>query len=248
MAGTDAGGAEAFKARNAEMTRRMNADPQVRDLTREWVHAVLPYEYHYHFSWLGVPIIQFPSDIAAMQELVWDVKPDLVIETGVARGGSLIFYASMLELLGGDGRVVGVDVDIRSHAREAIERHRLGRRVVLVQGSSIDDATIAEVATHAQGRQRVLVVLDSNHTREHVAAELRLYSRFVTQGSFMVVFDTVIDDLPDRFHEGKAWTSGRGPKSAVREFLAANADFRVDRTYEDKLLVTVSPDGFLKRL
>lgn len=228
MAGTDSGRADAFEVRNAEMTRRMNADPHVRDVTREWVHAVLPYEYHYHFSWLGVPIIQFPSDIAAMQELIWNVKPDLVIETGVARGGSLIFYASMLELLGGEGQVIGVDVDIRSHAREAIEGHPLGRRVVMVQGSSIDEATVAEVARHAGKRQRVLVVLDSSHTSEHVAAELRLYSPFVTQGSYIVVFDTVIDDLPDRFHEGKAWKAGRGPKAAVREFLAANTDFGVD--------------------
>lgn len=247
MADTDTPGDAAFHARNTDMTRRMIADPHVRDATREWVHAVLPYEYHYHFSWLGVPIIQFPSDIVAMQELVWAVKPDLVIETGIARGGSLIFYASMLELLGGDGRVVGVDVDIRSHAREAIDAHPLGRRIVTVQGSSIDDSTVAGVARHVDGRQRVLVVLDSNHTQEHVAAELRLYSRFVTCGSFIVVFDTVIDDVPDRFHEGRPWKTGRGPKAAVREFLAANPDFGVDRTYEDKLLVTVSPEGFLKR-
>jgi len=237
----------AFQARNVQLTERMSEDLQVREATRAWLHAVLPYEYHYHFTWLGVPIIQFPSDILAMQELMWEVKPDLVIETGIARGGSLIFYASMLELLGGDGRVVGVDVDIRSHARDAVECHPLSRRIVMVQGSSVEEATVREVARHAAGRERVLVVLDSNHTRDHVEAELRLYSPFVTRGSYVVVFDTVIDDLPDRFHEGRPWKAGRGPKTAVRRFLATNPDFHVDRTYEAKMLVTVSPDGFLKR-
>jgi cephalosporin hydroxylase len=244
----DKPGHDAFQARNAEMTRRMAADPQVRATTRDWVTAVLPYEYHYHFSWLGVPIIQFPSDIAAMQELMWEVKPDLVIETGIARGGSLVFYASMQELNGGDGRVVGIDRDIRDHAREAIGGHPLGRRITMVQGSSVDEATVREVARHAEGRQRVLVVLDSNHTAEHVTAELRLYSPFVTRGSYIVVFDTVIDDLPDRFHEGKEWKAGHGPKAAVRQFLAANPAFQVDSRFEEKLLVTVSPEGFLKRL
>lgn len=237
----------AFGARNSDLTRRMGADPHVRTVTREWVHAVLPFEYHYHFSWLGVPVIQFPSDIVAMQELIWDVKPDLIIETGIARGGSIVFYASMLQLLGGDGIVVGVDVDIREHARDAIENHPLAHRIVMVQGSSVDEDAIRKVASHAEGRKRVLVVLDSNHTRTHVSAELSLYSQFVTSGSYMVVFDTIIDDLPDRFHEGKPWTASNGPKAAVHDFLATHPHFRIDRTYEDKLLVTVAPDGFLKR-
>jgi len=238
---------DTFETRNSDLTRRMGDDPHVRNVTREWVHAVLPFEYHYHFSWMGVPVIQFPSDIVAMQELIWDVKPDLIIETGIARGGSLVLYASMLQLLGGDGLVVGVDIDIREHAREAIKSHTLADRIVMIPGSSVAEDTVREVSRYAEGRQRVLVVLDSNHTQEHVAAELQSYSQFVTPGSYIVVFDTVIDDLPDRFHEGRPWKAGRGPKIAVHDFLATHPEFSIDRTYEDKLLVTVAPDGFLRR-
>lgn len=238
---------DTFEARNRDLTRRMSDDHHVRNVTREWIHAVLPFEYHYHFSWMGVPVIQFPSDIVAMQELIWDIKPDLIIETGIARGGSIVFYASMLQLLGGDGLVVGVDIDIREHAREAIEDHAFADRIVTVQGSSVAEDTISAVSRYAKGRKRVLVVLDSNHTQEHVAAELEAYSQFVTPGSYIVVFDTVIDDLPDRFHEGRPWAAGRGPKVAVHDFLATHPEFHIDRSYEDKLLVTVAPDGFLKR-
>lgn len=238
---------DTFEIRNRDLTRRMGEDPHVRSLTREWVHAVLPFEYHYHFSWLGVPVIQFPSDIVAMQELIWDVKPDLIIETGIARGGSIVFYASMLQLLGGDGLVIGVDIDIRDHASKAIESHALANRIVLVQGSSVANDTIREVTRRAEGRKNVLVILDSNHTQEHVAGELELYSQFVTPGSYIVVLDTVIDDLPDQFHEGRPWKAGHGPKAAVHNFLANHPEFQIDRKYEGKLLVTVAPDGFLKR-
>jgi len=240
-------GPDAFQARNTEMTERMASDPHVQETTRAWLDAVLPYEYHYHFSWLGVPIIQFPSDIVAMQELMWQVRPDLVIETGIARGGSLVFYASMLELMGGAGRVIGIDVDIREHAREAIERHPLSRRIMMVEGSSTDAGTVQKVSHLTQAHRRILVALDSNHTHEHVAGELRLYSPFVTSGSYLIVFDTVIEQLADQFHAGRPWRRGNSPSTAVGEFLAANRDFSIDRTFERKALVTVSPEGFLLR-
>ena len=149
----------AFAARNADMTRRMAADREVRERSREWVHAVLPFEYHYHFTWLGLPIIQFPSDIVAMQEVIWEVQPDLIIETGIARGGSLVLYASMLELLGGDRRVVGIDVDIREHTRTALAEHPLRHRITTIEGSSIEPETARQVTEHARSRERVLVVL-----------------------------------------------------------------------------------------
>lgn len=240
-------GLDAFQTRNAELTDRMANDPKVRDATRAWLNAVLPYEYHYHFSWLGVPIIQFPSDIIAMQELLWRVKPDLVIETGIARGGSLVFYASMLHLIGGDGRVVGIDVDIRQHARDAIEGHPLTGRITLLQGSSVDPDTVRAVGRMAQGRRRVLVALDSNHTHDHVATELRSYAPLVTSGSYLVVFDTVIEHLADEFHAGRPWKRGNSPSTAVHEFLDANSEFSIDQTFERKLLVTVAPGGFLLR-
>src|SRR5215207_263952 len=182
---------EEFNRRNREVVGRMAADEGMRGQTREWLASATRYEYSYHFTWLGRPIIQFPQDIVATQEIIWRVRPDLIVETGIARGGSLIFSASMLELLGGDGLVVGVDVDIREHNRVEIERHPLARRIRMVEGSSLAEETFRQVERLAEGRGRVLVMLDSNHTHEHVARELELYSPLVGAGSYLIVFDTV---------------------------------------------------------
>lgn len=239
---------DAFLQRNRELTEKMSADPEVRESTRRWMNSVLGYEYQYHFTWLGVPIIQFPSDIVVMQEVVWNVQPDLIIETGIARGGSVIFYASMMELIGGDGHVVGVDIDIRAHNREAIERHPIYKRVTMIEGSSVAESTVGQVRDLAEGRERVMVVLDSKHTHEHVLAELRAYGPLVTKGSYLVVFDTVIEDIPEEFNRERPWGKGNNPKTAVHEFLKENDAFAIDKDIEKKLLVTVSPDGFLKKI
>lgn len=206
------------------------------------------YNYTYHFKWMGLPIIQYPQDIVAMQELIWEIKPDLIVETGVARGGSLVFYASMLELLGKNGQVVGVDIDIRSSNRKAIESHPMSKRISLVQGSSVDDDTVQKVRELAKGKDTVLVVLDSNHTHEHVLSELELYSGLVSKGSYMVVFDTVIEDTNQGFYKDKPWDKGNSPKTAVWEYLKSHSEFEIDRSIPDKLLITVAPDGFLKRV
>jgi cephalosporin hydroxylase len=236
-----------FRLRNDTLTARMAADPAVARATREWFEAVVPYEYHYHFTWMGVPIIQFPSDIVVMQELLWEVRPDLVIETGIARGGSLVFYASMLELIGGGGTVLGVDRDIRPHTEEAVRSHPTGRRIRMIQGGSTSREVVQQVTAAAAGAGRVLVVLDSNHTHAHVLEELTVYAPLVSRGSYLVVFDTVIEDMPDHMHTGKPWCQGDSPRTAVREFLASHSDFTVDPRFEHKALVTVGPGGFLKR-
>ena len=239
---------DGFEERNRELIRRMGDDPHVREASRQWIEAVLGYEYHYHFSWLGLPIIQFPSDIVVMQELIWRVRPDLIVETGIARGGSLVFYASMLELIGGDGRVVGVDMDIREHNRRAIEAHPLSRRITMIEGSSVSAHVVRRVRRLAEGRKRVMVMLDSNHTHDHVLQELRFYSPLVTPGSYLVVFDTIIEDLPDEFHRNRPWSGTANPRTAVREFLRATDAFVVDEELPCKGLVTVSPGGFLRRV
>jgi len=195
---------------------------------------------------MGLPIIQFPQDIVAMQELLWQVQPDLVIETGVARGGSVVFYASMLELIGGDGRVIGVDVDIRRHNRAAIEAHPMARRIDLVEGSSIDPATLFRVGELARGRRRVLVTLDSSHTHQHVLRELELYSSFVTPGSYLVVFDTCVEWTPSELIGERPWGKGDNPWTAVRAFLRGTDRFVVDVAIAGKLQVTVCRDGFLR--
>lgn len=235
-----------FAAEVAANIDGLKADRDVQALSRIWVREIARHRYAYNFTWLGRPAIQFPQDLMALQELIWRVRPDLIVETGIAHGGSLIFHASMLELLGGDGLAVGVDVDIRPHNRAEIEKHPLAKRIRMIQGSSVDDATAAQVRALAAGRNSILVVLDSNHTHAHVLRELQLYSPLVTKGSYLAVFDTLIEDMPVDLVGDRPWGPGNNPKTAVREFLGTNKRFVVDKDIEAKLLITVAPDGWLK--
>jgi cephalosporin hydroxylase len=228
------------------LIERMGADPALGRLSNELFMAACRYRYSYNFTWLGRPIIQFPEDMVAIQEIIWKVQPDLVVETGVAHGGSLIFSASILQLLGGDRRVVGVDIDIRAHNRAAIEAHPMSSRIDLVQGSSISPEVIAEVRRLAEDRRRVLVILDSNHSHEHVLKELEIYSPLVKAGSYLIVCDTVVEDMPAEMMGGRPWGPGDSPKTAVRAFLKTHPRFEVDPEYEHKLLLSVCPEGYLK--
>lgn len=229
-----------------EGIEKMAADADLQRVSSELFRRSFEHRYSYNFSWMGRPIIQYPQDIMAMQELIWSVKPDLIVETGIAHGGSLVFYASMLELLGDDGIVLGVDVDIRPHNRIAIEEHPMARRIRMIEGSSIDPSIVAQVSEIAAGRKKVLVALDSNHTHEHVLRELELYSPYVTEGSYLVVFDTVVEDLPESTFPDRPWGPGDNPKTAVRQFLRDNDRFVIDNQVDHKLLLTVSPDGYLR--
>lgn len=205
-------------------------------------------QYSYNFSWMGRPIIQYPQDMIAMQEIIWELKPDLIIETGIAHGGSLIYYASLLELIG-KGEVLGIDIDIREHNRLEIEKHPMFKRIKMLQGSSIDEQLVQQVKAFVTGKQTVLVVLDSNHTEEHVLRELQLYAPFVTPGSYIVVFDTIVEDLPEGyFKEQRPWGIGNNPKTAVWEFLKTNDQFVIDTAIDNKLLISVAPNGYLKRI
>jgi cephalosporin hydroxylase len=204
--------------------------------------------YSYNFSWMGRPIIQYPQDMIAMQEIIWNVKPDLIIETGIAHGGSLIYYASLLELIG-NGQVLGIDIDIREHNRREIEKHPMIKRIKMIQGSSIDETTVAEVRKHAEGKKRVIVCLDSNHTHDHVLSELEFYAPFVSLGSYIVVFDTIVEYLPEGyFSQKRPWGIGNNPKTSVDAFLEKNQNFEIDRSIDNKLLISVAPGGYLKRI
>jgi len=235
-----------FEKRNRLFIEQMVSDISLQRLTREWFIRSSRFEYSYHFAWLGRPIIQFPQDIIAMQEIIWQVKPDLIIETGIAHGGSLVLYASMLELIAGDGHVLGIDIDVREHNRVEIEKHPMFKRITMIQGSSTDEDIVKRVYDFARGEKQVLVVLDSNHAHAHVLKELQLYSPLVTKGSYLVVFDTIIEDMPEDFFPDRPWGKGNNPKTAVWEFLKTNDRFIVDKEIEHKLLITVAPDGYLK--
>src|SRR5262245_50277586 len=266
---------EAFRKECEQFARKAGEDRGLHQESIDWMEHASRYKYSYNFLWMGRPIIQFPPDIVAMQELIWHVKPDLILETGIAHGGSLIFSASMMALLDyteavasgasldpktSRRRVLGVDIDIRAHNRAAIESHPLAHKIDMIQGSSIAADVIAQVRDRARGFSRVLVSLDSNHTHDHVLAELEAYAPLTSPNSYGVVFDTVVEDMPDEMFPDRPWGRGNNPKTAVHEFLkrleqpgrrasdGAALRFEIDKGIENKLLLTVAPDGYLKRV
>ena len=254
---------EKFQAERRERIAALGSDEPLQAQSRDWLRATMQAGYVYNFAWMGRPIIQYPQDMVAMQELIWATRPDLIIETGIAHGGSIILSASMLALLdltdavergtpfdprAGTRRVIGVDIDIRVHNREVIERHPMAPWLTLIEGSSIDADTVARVRDAAKGYRRVLVCLDSMHTHEHVLAELEAYAPLVSIGSYCVVFDTFVDDMPPKFFPDRPWDVGNNPKTAVKAFLAEHPAFELDIAIEHKLLVTAAPHGFLKRI
>ncbi len=242
--------------KNAECGEMLNA-------AASFIKASTFPKYSYNFSFLGRPIIQYPQDIVAMQELIWQIKPDLIIETGIAHGGSLIFSASMLSLLDyceaieqsvnldpkiPRRRVLGVDIDIRPQNRAAIETHPMSNRIDMIQGSSIAPDIIAKVREIARGYERVLVCLDSNHSHNHVLAELQAYAPLVTVGSYCVVFDTIVEDMPADMFPDRLWGPGDNPKTAVHQYLKDHPEFEIDKQIDYKLLISVAPDGYLERI
>lgn len=249
-----------------EVDDRLAANGTNRELLeagRDFMRASTAPKYSYNFSWLGRPIIQYPQDIVAMQELVWRVRPDLVIETGIAHGGSLVLSASLLTLLdvceameqgvSYDPRasrrsVLGVDIDIRAHNRAAIEAHTLSSRIQMIQGSSIASDVVQQVRDIAGRYQRVLVCLDSNHTHEHVLAELEAYAPLTSIGSYCIVFDTIIEELPPNTYADRTWGPGDSPRSALDEYVARHPEFVVDKAIDHKLLISVAPGGYLRRV
>jgi cephalosporin hydroxylase len=244
---------EQFKNECSQEIAIQGRDSVLDRASQDFINLANPRKYSYHFEWLGRPIIQYPQDMIAMQELIWSIQPDLIIETGIAHGGSLIFSASMLELnaiCGGpkDAEVIAVDIDIRAHNREAIEAHPMSKRISMIQGSSIAPEIIEQVKEKAASKQNILVFLDSNHTHDHVLSELEAYAPLTSVGSYCVVFDTIIEDLSDDMFGDRPWSVGNNPKTAVWEYLKTHPEFEIDKSIQHKLLITVAPDGYLKRL
>lgn len=241
-----------FKEETNERIEAIGQNKELKESACNFLKASIIPKYSYNFTWLGRPIIQYPQDMIAMQEIIWEVKPDLIIETGIAHGGSLIFYAAMLELVavcsGIEGEVLGIDIDIRPHNRKAIEEHPMYNRISMIEGSSIAPEVVAQVVEMAKDKKRVLVCLDSNHTHQHVLEELKAYALLTTVGSYCVVFDTIIEDVPKELVGDRPWGPGNNPKTAVQEYLKTHVEFEIDKHLENKLLISVAPDGYLKRL
>ncbi len=253
---------EQFAQERKERLDAYARDKDFQSLSHQWLQQSMASKYVYNFDWLGRPIIQYPQDMWAVQELIWRVRPDLIIETGIAHGGSLVLSASMLALLdmcdaieagtmldarASQRKVLGVDIDIRAHNLSAVEAHPMASRIQMIQGSSVDGAVVQQVHQVAKNYSRVLVFLDSMHTHDHVLAELEAYAPLVSSGSYCVVFDTFVEDMPHGFFCDRPWDVGNSPKTAVQQFLSGNDDFLVDKDMESKLMITVAPGGYLQR-
>lgn len=235
-----------FKQECAERVATYGSHEELKQAAKDFNIVSNRELYSYNFSWMGRPIIQYPQDMIAMQELIWKIQPDLIIETGIAHGGSLVYYASLMELIG-KGEIVGIDIDIRQHNREAIEAHPMFNRMTLLEGSSLSEEIVDKVREMAKDKKTIMVSLDSNHTHEHVLEELKLYAPFVTVGSYCVVFDTIVEDMPKGMYD-RPWDIGNNPKTAVWEYLKTNDDFEIDHQIDNKLLISVAPEGYLKKI
>jgi len=252
-----------FEKERRERVSYYEKNRSFSDLSQQWLEISMREKYVYNFDWLGRPIIQYPQDMVAMQELIWLTKPDLIIETGIAHGGSLVLNASMLALLDYSDavekkmvldpawpqrKVLGIDIDIRLHNRAAIESHPMASRIEMLEGSSIAPEIISQVHEYAKGFNRILVSLDSNHTHDHVLAELKAYAPLTSIGSYCVVFDTFVEQMPDDLFPDRPWAPGNNPQTAAREFLKTHPEFEVDSSVQHRLQVTVAPGGYIKRI
>jgi cephalosporin hydroxylase len=234
--------------RDAARSAAMAADPEVIAAVRTLNAKAFEYRYYLNFRWLGRPIVQYPQDIVALQEIVYETKPTLIVETGVAHGGSLIMYASLFDLMKLPGEVVGVEIELRPHNEQAIFAHDMSPRIKVVKGSSTAPDVVAQVATIAKQHERVMVVLDSHHSHDHVTAELAAYAPLVTAGNYLVVFGTAVGELPEAQDLNRDWNSRRNPKTAMDEWLAKGQPFEVDRALSERLILSDGPGGYLRRL
>lgn len=244
---------EEFKTEVSERVTGYQADNEFTSNSMQWLETSFEKKYSYNFRAFGRPIIQYPQDMIAMQELIWNIKPDLIIETGIAHGGSLIWYAGLLEInavCGGpeNAKILGIDIDIREHNKAEIEAHPLSKRIEMIQGSSVASDIVKAVNEKSSGFENVMVVLDSNHTHQHVLDELNAYADLVSQGNYCVVFDTLVENLSDSLFGDRPWGKGDNPMSAVKEFLKDHQEFEIDTSIDAKLQISVAPNGYLKRV
>ena len=251
-----------FENECIEESYKQARDKSFTELSDIWLNKSWRYKYSYHFKWMDRPIIQMPQDILALQELIWKIKPDLIIETGIAHGGSICLSASLLALLEMEEnyinsdttksknkrKVIGIDIDIRKHNKEKINNHFLSDKIVMIEASSVDLKTFEKVKKISKNYSNILVILDSNHTKEHVLKELNLYGSLVSKNSYCIVFDTIIEKMDDAFCKDRPWGKRNSPQSAIESFLKTNTAFEIDHSIDDKLILSMAPGGFLRRI
>ena len=245
-----------------EEINKQSQDQLFLELSQNWMNQSWKHKYTYHFNWLGRPIIQMPQDILALQEIIWNIKPDLIIETGIAHGGSLCLTASLLALLELEEmqnnsisqdeiikrKVIGIDIDIRQHNRELIENHFLSDKIEMIESSSVNKDTFNKIKSLSKDYSNILVMLDSNHTESHVLEELNLYSSLISKNSYCIVFDTIVEKMDSEFSKNRPWNKKNSPQSAIQKFLKRNKNFIVDKTIDKKIILSMAPGGFLKKI
>ncbi|GMQ82800.1 MAG: cephalosporin hydroxylase family protein [Rhodothermia bacterium] len=236
---------ESFERSKREQAFAQSNDKNLRRISLDFVVESDKYAYGYQWTWLGVPVIQLPQDILITQEIIWNTKPDLIVETGIAWGGSIVLYAAILELIG-NGRVIGIDVALPDKNRREIMKYPFSRRITLYEGSSVEPDIVSKVVAEFSRGEKVMVLLDSDHTHDHVLQELRMYAPLVTPGQYLVVSDTVVDDIPIQEHRPRPWSRGNNPKTALNAYLKETDRFEIDDEIDAKLLVSYSPNGYVR--
>jgi len=237
-----------FKKNVDKNIKSMSRDKELKRKSISWMLHADKYKYTYNYRWMGIPIIKFPNDIVVLQEIIWKVKPDVIIETGIAHGGSIIFSATMMDLIGNNGLVIGIDVDIRKHNRLEIEKSKFYNRIKMIEGSSTSNKIVNKIKKYIKPKHKVMVFLDSNHTYSHVKNEIEIYSKLVTKNSYLVVEDTFTEYFPKNYFSNRPWDVGNNPIIAIKEFLKKNKNYKIDKNINDKLSITETFDGYLKRI
>lgn len=236
-----------FENMRLKMARKMAADAKLNKNALKVLIKADYYNWIHQTNWLGQPILQLPQDMFALQEIIYKTRPEYIIELGVAWGGSLLFYSTLMEVLGGK-KIIGVDIYLPSSLKKRLNSYdRVSQRIVLIKGSSVEEATVKKIKRIIGNSKKTLVILDSNHTHEHVLRELRIYSQFIGKGYYLVCTDTIIEDIPEQKHRPRPWGLGNNPKTALRQFLRENKSFKIDKEIKNKLLLSCNPDGYLFR-
>ena len=240
---------EKFRDESFQRNLASQQDSELFDKSIEWMRLADEYKFTYNFTWMGIPIIKFPNDMIVQQEIMARVRPDLIIETGVAHGGSVVFSAAMQDMLGIDGKVIGIDIDIRKHNRVEIEKNRFFSRIELIEGDSTSEEVLTRVNSYVNQAKKVLVILDSLHSHSHVLNELRSYSKFVSVDSYVILPDTFIEFFPKGYYsKNRPWDVGDNPYTAMQVFLDESSGFEIDPEFARKALITETIDGYLKRV